>query len=115
MICKYDRCQSFIHIIICLNQSNFRNELERRILELLQFNINVPSSIYVKYYFELRKLADNNDLTFPAEPLTESRAQKLEATSRVCDKNFFNLRHNLKRSSSHDSIPFQRKSLAIIS
>ncbi|KAI2804706.1 hypothetical protein RDWZM_008022 [Blomia tropicalis] len=91
------------------------NELERRILELLQFNINVPSSIYVKYYFELRKLADNNDLTFPAEPLTESRAQKLEATSRVCDKNFFNLRHNLKRSSSHDSIPFQRKSLAIIS
>lgn len=92
-----------------------RNELERRFLELLQFNINVPSSIYVKYYFELRTLAEKYDLTLPAEPLNDIRAQTLEASSRVCDHYFVNLRKNLKRWSSYNSIPFQRKSMTIIS
>lgn len=55
-----------------------RNELERAFLELLQFNINVPSSVYAKYYFDLRSLADANDLVFPLEPLSKERARKLE-------------------------------------
>lgn len=55
-----------------------RNELERAFLELLQFNINVPSSVYAKYYFDLRSLADANDLVFPLEPLSKERAKKLE-------------------------------------
>lgn len=57
------------------------NELERQFLELLQFNINVPSSVYAKYYFDLRALADANDLSFPLEPLSKDRAEKLEAMS----------------------------------
>jgi len=56
-----------------------RNELERKFLELLQFNINVPSSVYAKYYFDLRYLAEANELTFPSEPLSKERALKLEA------------------------------------
>ena len=59
----------------------FRNELERQFLEMLQFNINVPSSVYAKYYFDLRTLAEANDLSFPPEPLSKERAQKLEAMS----------------------------------
>ena len=55
-----------------------RNELERQFLEMLQFNINVPSSVYAKYYFDLRALADAHDLSFPLEPLSKERATKLE-------------------------------------
>ncbi len=52
---------------------------------MLQFNINVPSSVYAKYYFDLRTLAEANDLSFPPEPLSKERAQKLEAMSQQCE------------------------------
>jgi hypothetical protein len=50
---------------------------------MLQFNINVDSSVYAKYYFDLRQLADVNGFSFPVEPLSKERAKKMEALSRV--------------------------------
>lgn len=67
------------------------NEMERHFLELLQFNINVPASVYAKYYFDLRSLADDNNLSFPLEPLSNKRAQKLEAISRLCEDKYKDL------------------------
>ncbi|CAF1637992.1 unnamed protein product, partial [Adineta ricciae] len=59
------------------------NELEREYVQLLQFNVNVGSSIYAKYYFDLRQLAKENKISFPDELLTKEKAIKLEASSIV--------------------------------
>lgn len=92
------------------------NELERAFLELLQFNINVPSSVYAKYYFDLRSLADANDLIFPLEPLSKERARKLEALSSVCDDRAHDVTLPiLYRSKSADALIPRRKSMAILS
>ncbi|XP_071943206.1 cyclin-Y-like protein 1 [Antedon mediterranea] len=80
------------------------NELERQFLELLQFNINVPSSVYAKYYFDLRTLAELNDLHFPVESLTKERAMKLEAISRLCEDKLQEIGVQLPRSQSADAI-----------
>jgi len=94
------------------------NELERQFLEMLQFNINVPSSVYAKYYFDLRTLAEANDLSFPAEPLSKERASKLEAMSQQCEDKLSQdmlLQNGVKRSSSLDKLSFNRRSVAILS
>lgn len=98
------------------------NELERQFLELLQFNINVPSGVYAKYYFDLRTLAETNDLTFPSEPLSKDRAQKLEAMSRVMEDKYTAeaIKDGMKKWSSLDNVANggvanSRRSVAILS
>ncbi|XP_053386402.1 cyclin-Y-like protein 1 isoform X2 [Mercenaria mercenaria] len=93
------------------------NELERQFLEMLQFNINVPSGVYAKYYFDLRALAGDNDLSFPLEPLDKERAMKLEAMSTTWEDNFRMLsKPKLARSNSLDGVTHShRSSIAILS
>lgn len=85
---------------------------------MLQFNINVPSSVYAKYYFDLRTLAEANELSFPAEPLSKERAQKLEAMSQQCEERINQeilQGSSVKRWSSLDKISVNRRSVAILS
>ncbi|KAI1899756.1 hypothetical protein AGOR_G00065030 [Albula goreensis] len=94
------------------------NEMERHFLELLQFNINVPASVYAKYYFDLRSLADDNNLSFPLEPLSNERAQKLEAISRLCEDKYKDLsKVSMRRSLSADNLlnSRTRRSQAVLS
>ncbi|KAA0715742.1 Cyclin-Y-like protein 1 [Triplophysa tibetana] len=92
------------------------NEMERHFLELLQFNINVPASVYAKYYFDLRSLADDNNLSFPLEALSNERAQKLEAISRLCEDKYKDLsRAAMRRSLSADNLIGIRRTNAVLS
>ncbi|KAJ8268705.1 hypothetical protein COCON_G00138770 [Conger conger] len=92
------------------------NELERRFLELLQFNINVPSSVYAKYYFDLRSLSETNGLPIPLEPLSRDRALRLEAVSRLCDDALKDVRKVArKRWLSAESVAVPRWVPAILS
>uniref|UniRef100_A0A8D2CYW9 Cyclin-like domain-containing protein n=1 Tax=Sciurus vulgaris TaxID=55149 RepID=A0A8D2CYW9_SCIVU len=59
------------------------NEMERHFLELLH--------VYAKYYFDLRSLADDNNLNFLFAPLSKERAQNLEAISRLCEDKYKDL------------------------
>lgn len=116
--------------------------MERHFLELLQFNINVPASVYAKYYFDLRSLADDNNLSFPLEPLSNKRAQKLEvrrscktnvlfflcrsgsnspvlclqAISRLCEDKYKDLsKAAMRRSASVDNLVGVKNSQAVLS
>jgi len=62
------------------------NTLERSFLEILQFNVNVPGSVYAKYYFDLREMAFKYGIKFPRLLLTKERATKLEASSKIKSK-----------------------------
>jgi len=57
------------------------NQLERKLLELLHYNVTVAGSLYARYYFELRTLATENKLPFHLPPLSKEDARRLEATS----------------------------------
>ncbi|XP_057398204.1 cyclin-Y-like protein 1 isoform X3 [Balaenoptera acutorostrata] len=92
------------------------NEMERHCLELLHFNINVPFSVYAKYYFDLRSLADDNNLNVLFTPLSKERAQNLKAISRLCDDEYKDVcRAAMRRSFSADNFIGIRRSNAILS
>ena len=54
------------------------NKLEKKFLELIQYNVTVKSSLYAKYYFELRALFKDNEKEFPLVPIDRSEEMKLE-------------------------------------
>ncbi len=94
--------------------------MERQYLNLLNFNINVPSSVYAKYYFDLRTLAEDYNLSFPHEQLTKEKALKLEAMSSVCQNKYKEMVEiqlkNVRRTASADNLYSpSRKSILILS
>lgn len=57
------------------------NKLEKKFLELIQYNVTVKSHLYARYYFEMRALFKDNEKEFPLRVLTKKDAEKLEISS----------------------------------
>lgn len=64
------------------------NKLEKKFLELIQYNVTVKSNLYAKYYFEMRALFKDNEKEFPLTPLDKREAEKLEVSSRSYKEKF---------------------------
>jgi len=85
------------------------NTLERSFLELLQFNVNVPGSVYAKYYFDLREMAFKYGIKFPSSLLTFERAVKLEASSKLKVPP----KSRSTKSNCHHEVPKHRKCFSL--
>ena len=57
--------------------------LEKKFLELIQYNVTVKSHLYARYYFELRALFKDNEREFPLKILNKKDAEKLEINSAI--------------------------------
>lgn len=58
------------------------NEMERRFLDMIKYQVTVSSSLFARYYFELRHLAEENNRKFRLAPLSKEQADRLEAHTR---------------------------------
>uniref|UniRef100_G1S0T7 Cyclin-Y-like protein 2 n=1 Tax=Nomascus leucogenys TaxID=61853 RepID=G1S0T7_NOMLE len=97
-----DYCKLFENITV-----EEMNELERQFLKLINYNISITSSVYSRFYFDLRTLAHNNSLYLPVYLLDRERAWNLEAFSRMeQDKVFYSAAKN-GSSSADDLIHLQ--------
>ena len=65
------------------------NKLEQKFLELLQYNVTVKSSLYAKYYFELRALFQNEN-DFGLKRLDGDEATALEERSKKFKEKYQN-------------------------
>lgn len=93
------------------------NELEREYLVLMQFNINVPSSVYAKYYFDLRKLDEDASFTYSRKRLTKEKACKLETFCSVNHEKSKEYLHfqQMRRTSSANNVKNNSNSFVILS
>jgi len=90
------------------------NRLEQKFLELIQYNVTVKSSLYAKYYFELRALF-KNESEFPLSPLDVHSAQKLEARSEEVKKSEIErAERGDKLSMTYQEKPLKSKASAMI-
>lgn len=64
------------------------NKLEKKFLELIQYNVTVKSHLYARYYFEMRALFKDNEKEFPLKVLTKKDAEKLEISSALFSQQF---------------------------
>jgi hypothetical protein len=86
--CYFNLNSSFLSLlnshfsVICpiFNVSHI-NKLERRFLELIDYDVAVSGKLYAKYYFELRTLCEAESRDFGMVPLSGRDARRLEVSS----------------------------------
>jgi len=95
----------FLSIFDCVTVQEL-GQLEKVILNLLQFNVSLKAALYAKYYFELRSLAEQANMQFPLDPLSKEGAEKLETKSEDHEQNVRKQpeKYKMMRSNSETSL-----------
>ena len=55
------------------------NHLEKKFLELIDYDVSITASLYAAYYFQLRTLCQRVDRKFTLKPMDVEQSAKLEA------------------------------------
>ena len=58
------------------------NKLEIKFLEMIQYEVTVKSSLYAKYYFELRALFEINEKEFPLTEISNIKMAEIQGRSK---------------------------------
>jgi len=104
----------FLSIFDCVTVQDLL-QLEKIILNLLQFNVTLKAALYARYYFELRSLAEEADLPFPLEPLSKPDAERLETRSEEKEhKARTSEKYKLHRSNSDTNLSLGKSPRAVL-
>merc|ERR1711991_1236373 len=79
------------------------NALERKFLQVLNYNVGMKASEYAKYYFDLRELSGEGKFE-SVKPLTQEQAEKLESNSLGLEQSQQKDKSKLKRTQSAESL-----------
>ena len=88
---------------MCIRDSKEINFLEKKFLELIEFDVSITASLYASYYFQLRTLCQRVDREFSLKPMDIETAAKLEARG-VAYKDKFKSEHGGRRHQSDNNI-----------
>ena len=90
---------SFFCPMFTLKEINF---LEKKFLELIDYDVSISASLYASYYFQLRTLCQRVDREFSLKPMDIDTAAKLEARG-VAYKEKFKSDHGAVRKHQSDN------------
>jgi hypothetical protein len=62
------------------------NKMELELLRLLQFEVSLSASKYVKYFFAIRDQSELDPAQFPVKPLDKKKLEKLEESSKNTER-----------------------------
>ena len=79
------------------------NALERKFLEVLNYNVGMKASEYAQLYFDLREKSTEGGFE-SVKPLTQEQAEKLESNSLGLEQNEKSGGKALKRTMSAESL-----------
>ena len=79
------------------------NFLEKKFLELIDFDVSISASIYASYFFQLRTLCQRVDRDFTLQPMDVDSAAKLEARG-VAYQHKLRDDHGASRKNKSDNI-----------
>jgi len=101
----------FLRVFPRLNVSDL-NKMEKYFLMYIQYNVSLKASLYTKYFFELRNLANND---FPLKPLKKEGLMELEKRSLKTEGDAKKMQRSRHRTSSLDGTTSMDRTPAILS